>query len=198
MPEYRYSRLSQPDRSIRLLQLLPRREDPKNLRCKLFQCPLRNSEEVTRPYEALSYCWGVGHKTQSIIIVDDQKGEQKAYEELAVMPNLYTVLLHLQDHDIPRIIWVDAVCIDQSETREKEVQISLMAEIYAKASRVIVWLGEARDDVNEALKGIRVAAKTSMDLSKTQFPRQGISALLKRPWFYRIWVRAQSCSISPQ
>ena len=192
MSVYHHPPLSQPDRSIRLLQLLPRREDPKNLRCKLFECTLQTSDEASRPYEALSYFWGGEQKTESIIIVDhreDKQGNQK----LAVTLNLYEALLQLQDHDISRIIWADGVCIDQSNTREKEVQIPLMAEIYAKASRVIVWLGGAKDGSNEALKAICVAAEGSINISKTQLLAQAISALLERPWFCRIWVRAQGC-----
>jgi len=192
MSVYHHRPLSQPGSSIRLLQLLPRREDPKNLRCKLFECSLQTSDEVSRPYEALSYFWGGEQKTESIIIVDHQEHNQ-GNQRLAVTSNLYEALLQLQDHDIPRIIWADGVCIDQLNTREKEVQIPLMAEVYAKASRVIVWLGKAGDYSNEALKAICVAAEGSMYLSQTQLPAQAISALLERPWFCRIWVRAQGC-----
>jgi hypothetical protein len=189
MPKYLHSPLSQPD-SIRLLQLLPRKDRSKNLRCKLLECAIRRSDKAIRPYEALSYVWGSENYPQSIIIVEDQKDDQ----EFAVTRNLHMALLHLQDCDIPRIIWVDAVCIDQSNKTEKALQIPLMAEIYAKASRVIVWLGEAQDDSVHALEAIRLAAERFMDPSKTQqLPEQAILALLDRPWFRRIWVREQSC-----
>ena len=195
MSVYHHSPLLQPDSSIRLLQLLPRREDPKNLRCKIFECALRNSDKATRPYEALSYVWGSEHKPQSIIVVNEQKKTQNDNQEdnqkLAVTQNLYEMLSQLEDDDIPRTIWVDAVCIDQSNTQEKELQIPLMAEIYAKASRVIVWLGGARDDSDEALKSIRIAAENSANIAKTQLVERAIQALLERPWFRRIWVREQ-------
>jgi hypothetical protein len=189
MPVYRHSRLLQPDCTIRLLQLLPRRDDPENLRCKLFECALRNSDQVTRPYEALSYFWGSDRITRSVFIVNDgEKDKEMGGQELGVTENFYTALLHLQDHDIPRIIWADAVCIDQLNIREKEIQIPLMAEIYAKASQVIVRLGEARDGSDEALKVIRVAAESSINLSKKRPPVQSILPLLERQWFRRIWV----------
>jgi Heterokaryon incompatibility protein (HET) len=189
MPVYQHSPLSQPDRSIRLLQLLPRRDDPKNVRCKLFECALHSSDQVTRPYEALSYSWGSDQKTRSIIILNDhEKDKEMGGQELGVTENFYMALLHLRDNDIPRIIWADAVCIDQLNTREKEIQIPLMAEIYAKANQVIVWLGEARDDSDEAFQAIRVAAESSINLSKKRPSVQSLSSLLKRPWFRRIWV----------
>src|SRR5207253_11117573 len=127
MSQYLYSPLSQPD-SIRLLQLLPRKEDSKNLQCKLFEYSLRNSDNSSHLYEALSYVWGSENKPRSIII-DDQS--------LSITQNLYALLLRLQNHSLSRVIWVDAVCINQIDEKEKEFQIPLMAEIYAKASRVL-------------------------------------------------------------
>ncbi|OCK88814.1 uncharacterized protein K441DRAFT_586923, partial [Cenococcum geophilum 1.58] len=184
MPGYRHSPHLQ-SYNIRLLQLLPGKENSKNVQCKLFECALQKSDEVSRPYEALSYVWGSTENPQSIIILEDQKDDQ----EFTVTQNLHAALLHLQDHDIPRILWVDAICIDQSNNTEKGSQILLMAEIYAKASRVIVWLGEAQEYRDQALETVRVAAENPMDLSKTQpFQQQRISMLLQRPWFRRIWV----------
>jgi hypothetical protein len=193
MPIYHHSPLSQPDRNIRLLQLLPRREDPENLRCKIFECVLHNSDLATRPYEALSYFWGSGQKSHFIIIEDCNNDNDKEMggQELEVTENFYTALSQLQDYDIPRMIWADAVCIDQLNTREKEMQIPLMAEIYAKASQVIVWLGEARDNSDEALDMIRIIAESSMSLPKKRLPVHSLLLLLERPWFRRIWVSTE-------
>lgn len=129
------------------------------------------------------------------------------------------MLSQLQDNDIPRTLWADAACIDQSNTKEKELQIPLMTEIYAKASRVIVWLGNAQNRSSEALQAIRIAAehsptpatskirkrKRSLPASSEQIAvepvskpvnaqllDQAIPALLTRPWFRRIWVREHS------
>jgi hypothetical protein len=52
---------------------------------------------------------------------------------------------------------VDAVCINQTNGTEKEQQILLMAKIYGQANRVIVWLGEAAHNSDQALEDIRVA-----------------------------------------
>lgn len=38
-------------------------------------------------------------------------------------------------------LWIDAVCIDQSNAREKAAQIPLMGEVYSRAGRVLAWLG---------------------------------------------------------
>jgi hypothetical protein len=131
MHEYHYSRLSLPT-SIRLLRLLPTKTDPKNLRCKLFEYPIQDSDKPSYPYEALSYVWGSEEKPQSIII-DDQI--------LNITQNLYAALLRLRDPSCSRVFWIDAICIDQTEGKEKEHQIPFMAEIYAKASRTCLARG---------------------------------------------------------
>jgi hypothetical protein len=92
---------------------------------------------------------------------------------------------------------VDAVCIDQANDNEKELQIQLMATIYAKASRVIVWLGAAEENSDQALDAIRIASSSRFESKRYRQTAQAsiwlaelaILQLLKRPWFSRIWVR---------
>ena len=177
MSEYCYSRLF--PTSIRLLRLLPSGKDPKPLRCELFEYPLQNSGKSSHPYEALSYVWGSEDKPESIIIDNNS---------LNITQNLYTALLYLRDHVCARIIWADAICIDQANEKEKEDQIPLMAEIYAKAHHVVVWLGEAEDDSDRALEIIRLTGENSARLSNTESTQQAVVQVLQRPWFRRIWV----------
>jgi hypothetical protein len=174
MSEYHYSPLS--PSIIRLLRLLPSGDNLKHLRCELFEYPLQHSDKSSHPYEALSYVWGSEDKPKSIAVND---------QNLHITQNLYTALLRLQDHLCSRVIWIDAICIDQGNTKEKEHQIPLIAEIYAKARRVVVWLGEAEDDSDQALEDIRLIGEgvTARLSSPT------ISKLLQRSWFKRIWVR---------
>jgi hypothetical protein len=82
---------------------------------------------------------------------------------------------------------------------EKGQQVQLMAKIYAKASSVIVWLGESTAKTEHALEIIRVAAADvsnglSANLSKDDPPdcnpteNNAVLILLQNPWFQRIWV----------
>ena len=64
-----------------------------------------------------------------------------------------------------------------------------MAEIYAKARYVVVWLGEAEDDSDRALEAICLAVEDYTRLSNAELYQQAIQKLLQRPWFRRIWVR---------
>ena len=41
----------------------------------------------------------------------------------------------------PRIIWVDALCINQANIEERSHQVSLMGQIYGQASTVLLWSG---------------------------------------------------------
>ena len=166
--------------NIRLLRLMPNKNDTANIRCELFEYALRESDKATHPYEALSYVWGGSDEPQSIFI-DNQY--------LGVTLNLHAALLRLRYHDIPRIIWVDAVCINQADEKEKEHQIQSMAKIYGKASRVIVWLGETADDSDGALEAIRTARKKFTNSPGGERIPIAILRLLQRPWFRRIWVR---------
>jgi Heterokaryon incompatibility protein (HET) len=181
MPQYSYPPLSQVPDSIRLLRLLPNKNNTADIHCELFEYALQDSEKAAHPYEALSYVWGDSDKRRSIFI-DNQY--------LAVTLNLYAALLRLRDHDIPRIVWVDAVCINQEDKQEKGHQIQSMAMIYGKASRVIVWLGERADDSDLALEAIRAAGKPT-NTSNKETIQKAILSLLQRPWFRRIWVRQQ-------
>jgi hypothetical protein len=179
MAKYCYSQLSLPTGVIRLLRLLPSERDVESMQGELFEYRLRNSDKPSHPYEALSYVWGDDEKPQSISIGN---------LNLDITQNLYTALLHLRDHDCSRILWVDAICINQENDEEKEYQISLMTEIYSKALRVAVWLGEAAVDSDRALELIRLAGEKSAGLSNIELSRHAIRQLLKRPWFRRIWV----------
>ncbi|KAL3587796.1 hypothetical protein FPOAC2_13695 [Fusarium poae] len=192
-PSYCYSSL--PEGSIRLLRLLPPQGKHAPIQCKLFDCALADSES-TRPYEALSYVWGSESMSQYISIDGC---------DLSVRENLYAALSHLRDRSIERIIWIDAICINQGDLKEKGQQVQSMAKIYSKASRVIVWLGGATTDSGQALEEIRIAAEkrtkpsptkpsptkpspTEASPMKRSTNERAILRLLEGPWFKRIWV----------
>lgn len=187
MPPYQYSSLSRQTGVIRLLRLLPSIDKLETLRCEIFEYTLRELDTASCPYEALSYCWTSEKKPESITIIDNQKVDQ----DLTVTHNLYIALLQIRDRELPRFIWADAVCIDQSNDEEKEHQIQIMAAIYAKAIRVIVWLGEAEDDSDQAIESIRIAGEKPKKLWNRELSEQGVLRLLERPWFGRIWVRKE-------
>ncbi|KAL6831916.1 heterokaryon incompatibility domain-containing protein [Trichoderma camerunense] len=175
---YRYSPLLG-HRHIRLLRLLPDRNENAPLHSQLFDYPMLELGDGPHMYEALSYVWGSSQRPH-ILYIDEKS--------LPITANLYEVLLRLRDRMIERILWIDAVCIDQTSIEERGEQIQYMAEIYSKANRVIVWLGEAADNSDQALKSIRMAADEEHQSSRKDTDKQAVLAILERPWFRRIWV----------
>ncbi|KAI1737169.1 ankyrin repeat-containing domain protein [Xylaria scruposa] len=190
--------------SIRLLRLMPHEDENAIIQCQLFEYPLQKSGEETHVYEALSYVWGSEDDRQPIYIQSDDKADNHQMKRgfdlrscfptgnngrLLVTANLHKAMLQLRGRLVERILWVDAICINQENNYEKGQQVQLMAKIFAKASCVIVWLGEAPDNNNQALEIIRKTAEeesTSAAIDKVN--KESIMTMLKRPWFRRIWV----------
>lgn len=183
MPRYEYSPLQTGSGSIRVLLLLPSTDDTASINCQLINYALPTTCNGYLPYEALSYVWG-SDSTPRCIFLDGTT--------LSITDNLYAALLHLRDHQLPRMLWVDAVCISQQDEQEKGYQIQLMPTIYSRASHVIVWLGRAADHSDRALDDIRLAADDESFRYELARPRgkdyTAILTLLQRPWFRRIWV----------
>jgi hypothetical protein len=85
-------------------------------------------------YEALSYVWGSPTAEDPIFCHG---------EELLVTPNCKAAMQHLRHKKKRRVLWIDAICIDQGTTEERNHQVGLMGDVHSKAMRVVIWLGEA-------------------------------------------------------
>ncbi|KAH8593043.1 heterokaryon incompatibility protein-domain-containing protein [Bisporella sp. PMI_857] len=164
--------------SIRLLRIMPDKNETAPIRCELCRYSLQESGKGSHLYEVLSYVWGDPDNVLPIFI---------AKYRVYITKNLYAVLLRLRDYSFERIIWVDAICINQADDEEKGNQIGSIAKIYGQAKRVIVWLGEAADHNDGALETIRAAGKNA-DFPSGEKIHRAILQLLQRPWFRRIWA----------
>ncbi|KAK6596611.1 ankyrin and HET domain-containing protein [Botrytis cinerea] len=54
---------------------------------------------------------------------------------------VYQALSH---RDLPRVLWIDAICINQEDIPERNSQVKYMGTIYSKSSIVLAWLGEPK------------------------------------------------------
>ncbi|CAN9079626.1 unnamed protein product [Alternaria alternata] len=98
-----------------------------------IRCTLRIVSLQNKPsYDALSYTWGDSATTKPIE-VDGFK--------IRVTTNLEQALRHLRDVKNDLTLWVDAVCINQSDNSEKSQQVALMGQIYRQCAQVRIWLG---------------------------------------------------------
>ena len=131
---YVHSSLNNPSH-IRLLTLLPGKPGTP-LKCELTEF----KNPTTGSYEAFSYAWGSVSTSENIEICEATNPEQIA-GSLPITRNLFDALRRLRT-EAPRLLWIDAICMNQDDLEEKGNQVARMGHVYRNASRVIVWLGE--------------------------------------------------------
>ncbi|PMD30893.1 HET-domain-containing protein [Hyaloscypha variabilis F] len=85
-------------------------------------------------FEALSYTWG-DEPAQIPILLGGKR--------FLCRKNLESALRALRRSDSQLLLWVDAICINQADEAERNSQVVQMREVYCKAERVNVWLGDA-------------------------------------------------------
>ncbi|KAL8848583.1 MAG: hypothetical protein Q9221_006416 [Calogaya cf. arnoldii] len=194
------------EQCIRVLTVLP---GPFGSNIHINLSHVRLEPDDPPPYEALSYTWS-GNILSHLVYVDTEDGQQS----LPVTENLYTALQHIRDGSLPRILWVDAVCINQRHDEERGQQVARMADIYKSAAKVIIWLGPEANSSKAATEALRILASKLhidwtnhnisaaseedakwLDLTKTKYAPLfdektwvSIAWLLNRPWFSRLWI----------
>jgi hypothetical protein len=136
MPDaYEYSILKKG--SIRVLELHPAKRPNDPLKGNLLEVELGPKQL----YETLSYVWGA--RTGDRLILCNGK-------ELYITENCESALRQLRFARKSRTIWVDAICINQTDELEKNKQVGLMDEIYKNSTHLRIWLGEP-----ESSRGLR-------------------------------------------
>ena len=164
-------------------------------------------------YIALSYTWGDPNDLVPITILGSTVPEvpgasspapfeipdpqKRVIGQLRITRNLDTALRALRlplrqgEH---RVLWIDAICVNQSDLEEKSIQIGLMQKIYQRASRVTVWLGDPMPFSHRGLDALDVLFHEDFEIplfaayytrGKT---RLGLLYLMQRGWWQRMWV----------
>jgi hypothetical protein len=196
---YIYRKLTQRN-SIRLLRI-----EPGNTERMRFYLETTSLTQLSRPsptYEALSYVWGTGDRSVAI---------SSAEGSIKVTKDLGDALRRLRLPDQPRYLWVDAVCINQSDDGERGHQVRLMRKIYKRTESVLIWLG--KDEQNQAGAAFSIARAIAsggyvqgQPVGEASFTKRGISidehlppppadliswgavaSLFGNSWFWRVW-----------
>ena len=115
--------------SIRVLILEPRRQSD-SLKASLKE---RQLYDDTTLHKALWYCWSVFDLSSS------QRIEIQG-SAVRISSNLDEALRSLRSEQDQRVLWVDFVCIDQTDLLERVSQINMMGDIYRQATKVVIWL----------------------------------------------------------
>jgi hypothetical protein len=192
-------------RSIRRLHLQPGEADAE-IACHLETVSLEDDPD----YEAISYCWGSANDTCEAICNRSR---------VLITHNLWKALRDIRSPNKVRILWADALCINQSDEGEKTHQVRMMGEIYQQARKVIVHLGSAKDcpETSLAIDLMRYIAATDYEhwpyigpggdwqhrpyydqdllgkgLPSSDHPSwKALGVILGRQWFERAWVRQE-------
>lgn len=151
-------------------------------------------------FYSASYTWGT--KTYSGATIKFKAGELPVLQGL--QPFLQMVSEHGDFYD-DDWWWIDSLCINLADGKERESQVRIMADIYRRAKRTMVWLGEEVDgnsdcrgaiqflhylqDLQPVFSGLRAdLARTSLRSPYMAAHWSSASSLLARPWFKRVWT----------
>ncbi|KAI4862762.1 HET-domain-containing protein [Hypoxylon rubiginosum] len=138
-------------------------------------------------FEALSYTWADENddsaKSQSIFI-----GPFWDIIPITVNCDSALRLLLAKGH---LDIWVDSICINQQDPRERSHQVSIMRDIYSKATQVLVYLGHADTYSDSAMEMLSKLSQQNSDdpvLIICDETSTGLTHLFERRYFFRKWV----------
>ena len=141
-------------------------------------------------YIALSYAWGPPCE-------EGQDPQFISLDNVAIelRPNLDSAMRALRRLDQDIYIWIDALCINQHDKKERHLQTNLMTKIYRLSDSVAVWLGETTSYGKVAFSFATWITKNP-DLVVHVAEQQlkvlitAFFAMIRNPWFQRKWVFA--------
>ncbi|KAK4246557.1 heterokaryon incompatibility protein-domain-containing protein [Corynascus novoguineensis] len=172
---------------IRLLRLLPGRfDDP-------IKCYLEHESLASAPcYDALSYAWGDATQTLPIMLDD---------APYPITTNLEAALRYLRDPQGVLSLWVDAVCVNQLDIKERNTQVPRMRDIFERAGRTVVWLGDypphKKESVDAAFAFLECVFEKIWSEIDSEAAVQSmikdhgddisvLNSIVQRPWFNRV------------
>ncbi|KAI0143180.1 HET-domain-containing protein [Xylariaceae sp. FL1272] len=188
--------LDQSKNEIRIVRLLPSQIFGSPVECELDHVLLEKAD-----YEALSYFWGDPKITQTILV------DRRPYP---LTINLVCALRYLRYDALPRTLWIDSLCINQTDIEEREREVKRMRHIYAQARDVLIWIGDYNPYSRYEVKKLFDKAKTFSDFRSIEeqcaltrkvgydeiwsFINELRCFLYNRPWFSRMWVLQEVAS----
>jgi hypothetical protein len=139
-------------------------------------------------YEAISWCWKDEPVPATILVRSDE-----GLTRTVASKGLQSALRHLRRRWRDRVLWIDALCINQRDTSERNFQVSNMSRIYHRAANVCVWLGmdspgskmamQFKDELCDIERFDKIHENTG-----TADKLVALLQLLERQWFSRRWI----------
>ena len=181
-----------------------------NIDASLYTEEVETMKEHGLKFEALSYTWGSMDSPVAASIRSSPSSQDRGpYLELGA--NLAVALKYLRHPHAVRLLWIDAVCINQGDIEERNAQVKRMGDIFSLAQTVTVWLGVESHDSTHALMTLQYFGEQVEDivhgyigdspgaterrwwipaypLPYDEKTWMSIISLFRRPWFSRVWV----------
>ena len=166
-------------------------------------CHLKTVSLLTDPspeFEALSWCWGDTSHRSSI---------ELSGIKFEIMSNVEEVLRRVCVDHGHHVVGIDAVCINQQDTAGRNFQVAMMVDVYSKAQRTIVWLGEGGGWVESAVSSLQMILQDAFNETGERVESFDLKHLLNRaspgnplppcdwkavisffpiPWLSRLWT----------
>jgi hypothetical protein len=160
------------------------------------------NHSLTKHYTALSYVWGDSTEKRHIMI--------DGYS-FHVGPNLHSALCHIRGNADVIKIWADAICINQSDTAERNQQVQQMGSVYSIARHTITYLGHSSNevdtlfaDLSSLFTGIRTPFSVErIDSKYNDTALESLGKIIQahiaeNTWFTRVWIfQDSSCPVTP-
>lgn len=162
---------------IRLVQLKPGR---RNEDVSVQIVPVPFNEAPT--YEAISYAWGEVNVTEPVSVNG---------VKCRIPVNLLAFFRQRQSMPDQSPLWIDALCIDQTNPADKKAQILHMAKIYCRCTQFTIWLGEESETSALAVNALtRIGKMERVDhfFELKGRARSAIIEFLNRSWWTRVWI----------
>jgi hypothetical protein len=185
---------------------------------EIIHTPLEKAPE----YRALSYAWGdkrdrctdpirvaitepresSGESSASVSASSGSTStirRRKKHRSMDVTLNCQLALRRIFEDDSTTAVWIDAICIDQSNKLELNHQVKRMSRIYSMARKVQIFLGP---DTEMSELGFAYIKRERKHIDSGHSPllhnsyehfanskeKKGLEEILSREWFSRRWV----------
>lgn len=167
---------------IRLVRVVLRRRrrrkfDPY-LTCVVRTFPLDQAPQ----YSAISYVWPTEKGDKRV------KFQGSLHGTRLISSQVVSALWQIQKHRPTEWLWLDAVCIDQSNFAEKNDQVPRMQRIYSSASGAVIWLGSLVSDTGGIRSPTYPVEYSALGLSEDKLIKLAALGDVGRAWWSRVWT----------
>jgi hypothetical protein len=189
MLTFRYQPL-QYGNSIRILVLHPSLNDSDPITCTIQHARL---SDASLEFEAVSYTWGNNTQTRAIYFNNGTR-------ELHVRQNCHSALWYLRNKYEDRLLWIDAISINQNNLQERARQVRIMDEIFDRASHVVVIIRERNASHLNLFEELMAAEEALVRTGRcirdppSDAIVQELEDFFRDPWFERVWVLQEVCA----